>query len=203
EDILSRVEKCDKEIKNNFKRGVKTEIVKHDYEEEKYWTMRRESFNLLREKVKGLHTSPYIDDIIVPGDKLEEFLEELIPILDKYDLLYTVAGHVGDGNLHIIPLMNFDDPETKDKNLKIIKDCSYEVYELVKKYHGSITAEHNDGLIRTPFLGEIFDKEMLSLFRKVKNIFDPNNILNPRKKVSIHEDNSKDFEDNLKFVKFK
>ncbi|MDQ1281810.1 MAG: Oxidoreductase, partial [Patescibacteria group bacterium] len=47
EDILSRVEKCDKEIKNNFKRGVKTEIVKHDYEEEKYWTMRRESFNLL------------------------------------------------------------------------------------------------------------------------------------------------------------
>ena len=89
------------------------------------------------------------------------------------------------------------------KNLKIIKDCSNEVYALVKKYHGSITAEHNDGLIRTPFLGEIFDKEMLHLFRQVKNIFDPKNILNPRKKVSIHEDNSKDFEDNLKFVKFK
>ncbi len=203
EEILSRVEKCNKEIKNNFEKNVKTEIVKHEYEQEKYWTMRRESFNLLREKVKGLHTSPYIDDIVVPGEKLEEFLEELIPILDKYDLLYTVAGHVGDGNLHIIPLMNFDDPKVKEKNLKIIKDCSYEVYELVKKYHGSITAEHNDGLIRTPFLGEIFDKEMLGLFRQVKNIFDPNNILNPRKKVSIHEDNSKDFEDNLKFVKFK
>lgn len=203
EEILSRIEKCNKEIKNNFEKNVKTEIVKHEYEQEKYWTMRRESFNLLREKVKGLHTSPYIDDIVVPGEKLEEFLEELIPILDKYDLLYTVAGHVGDGNLHIIPLMNFDDAKVKAKNLKIIKDCSYEVYELVKRYHGSITAEHNDGLIRTPFLGEIFDKEMLSLFRQVKNIFDPNNILNPRKKVSIHEDNSKDFEDNLKFVKFK
>lgn len=203
EEIINRVEKCNKEIKNNFRKYVKTEVVKTALEEEKYWTMRRESFNLLREKVKGLHTAPYIDDIIVPGEKLEEFLEELIPILDKYDLLYTVAGHVGDGNLHIIPLMNFDDPKVKDTNLKIIKDCSYEVYELVKKYHGSITAEHNDGLIRTPFLAEIFDKEMLRLFKEVKNIFDPNNILNPRKKVSIHEDNSKDFADNLKFVKFK
>jgi FAD/FMN-containing dehydrogenase len=203
EEIINRVEKCNKEIKNNFRKYVKTEVVKTSLEEEKYWTMRRESFNLLREKVKGLHTAPYIDDIIVPGEKLEEFLEELIPILDKYNLLYTVAGHVGDGNLHIIPLMNFDDPKVKDTNLKIIKDCSYEVYELVKKYHGSITAEHNDGLIRTPFLGEIFDEEMLTLFRKVKNIFDPNNILNPRKKVSIHGENSKDFADNLKFVKFK
>lgn len=203
EEILNRIQKCDQEIKNSFTKNVKTEIVKTDYEEEKYWTMRRESFNLLREKVKGLHTSPYIDDIVVPGEKLEEFLEELIPVLDKYELLYTVAGHVGDGNLHIIPLMNFDDPKVKEKNLKIIKDCSYEVYELIKKYHGSITAEHNDGLIRTPFLGEIFDKEMLSLFRQVKTIFDPKNILNPRKKVSIHEDNNLDFEDNLKFVKFK
>lgn len=202
-EILDRAMKCDQEIKNSFKKDVKTEVVKYDYEEDKYWTMRRESFNLLREKVKGLHTSPYIDDIVVPGDRLEEFLEELIPILDKYDLLYTVAGHVGDGNLHIIPLMNFDDPKVKEKNLKIIKDCSFEVYELIKKYHGSITAEHNDGLIRTPFLGEIFDKEMLQLFRQVKTIFDGNNILNPRKKVSIHEDNNLDFEDNLKFVKFK
>ena len=201
-DILERLENCNIEIKNSFEKDVKTEIVKYDYEEEKYWTMRRESFNLLREKVKGLHTSPYIDDIIVPGDSLEEFLEELIPILDKYKLLYTIAGHVGDGNLHIIPLMNFDDPKAKEENLKIIKDCSYEVYGLIKKYHGSITAEHNDGLIRTPFLGEIFDKEMLHLFRQVKTIFDPENILNPRKKVSIHEDNSLDFQDNLKFVKF-
>ena len=203
-EVLKKVEDCDKELYKNFNsRNVKSQIIKTEYEEEKYWTMRRESFNLLREKVKGLHTSPYIDDIVVPGEKLEEFLEELIPILDKYELLYTVAGHVGDGNLHIIPLMNFDDPKVKEKNLKIIKDCSYEVYELIKKYHGSITAEHNDGLIRTPFLGEIFDKEMLTLFRKVKTLFDPNNILNPRKKVSIHEDNNLDFEDNLKFVKFK
>ena len=132
EEILNRIENCNQEIKNSFTKGVKTELVKHDYEEEKYWTMRRESFNLLREKVKGLHTSPYIDDVVVPGDKLEEFLEELIPILDRYELLYTVAGHVGDGNLHIIPLMNFDDHTQKEKNLKIINDCGVEVYNLVK-----------------------------------------------------------------------
>ena len=113
--------------------------------------MRRESFNLLREKVKGLHTAPFIDDIVVRGEDLENFLNELTPILDKYNLLYTIAGHVADGNLHIIPLMNFDNKEIISKNIEIIKRCSYEVYDLIKKYNGSITGEHNDGLIRTAF----------------------------------------------------
>ena len=201
DEILSKVLKVEIEIKSSLK-DIKTEVIKTDFEAEKYWTIRRESFNLLREKVKGYHTAPFIDDIIVKGEDLKVFLEELIPILNKYNLFYTIAGHVGDGNLHIIPLMNFDAKQDKEKNIKTIKECSHEVYNLIKKYHGSTTAEHNDGLIRTPFLNEIYDEEMLDLFRKVKNIFDPNNILNPGKKVSIDKDLNKEFENNLKYIKF-
>jgi len=53
----------------------------------------------------------------------------------------------------------------------------------ILKYGGSITAEHNDGLIRTPFLKQMYGEDIYSLFAEVKNIFDPLNIFNPGKKV--------------------
>ncbi len=86
--------------------GVKTRIAKSDKEEQKYWTVRRESFNLLRHHVKGKQTAPFIDDIIVRPEKLPEFLPKLTDIMNNYDLIYTIAGHIGYGNLHIIPLMD-------------------------------------------------------------------------------------------------
>ncbi len=57
------------------------------------------------------------------------------------------------------------------------------MYDLVLSYHGSITGEHNDGIIRTPYVEKMFGKEMYELFYKVKAVFDPLNIFNPGKKV--------------------
>jgi FAD/FMN-containing dehydrogenase len=57
------------------------------------------------------------------------------------------------------------------------------VYKLVFQYHGSITAEHNDGLIRTPYLEEMYGPKIAELFKEVKTIFDPLDIFNPGKKV--------------------
>src|SRR3989344_1353426 len=121
---------------------VHTRITKTEAEAKRYWIIRRESFNLLRSKVKDRRTAPFIDDIVVQMEKLPEFLPNLTALLDKYDLLYTIAGHVGDGNFHIIPLMNLADPGQR----AIIPRLSDEVYDLVVKFGGSITAEHNDGL---------------------------------------------------------
>jgi FAD/FMN-containing dehydrogenase len=57
------------------------------------------------------------------------------------------------------------------------------VYDLVIQYKGSITAEHNDGIIRTPYLVEMYGEHIVELFKKTKEIFDPLYILNPKKKV--------------------
>jgi FAD/FMN-containing dehydrogenase len=57
-----------------------------------------------------------------------------------------------------------------------------EVDELVLSFHGSLSGEHNDGLVRGPWLEQQFGKEVLGLFREVKHIFDPQNIFNPHKK---------------------
>ncbi|MBI2574219.1 MAG: FAD-binding oxidoreductase, partial [Candidatus Wildermuthbacteria bacterium] len=126
-------------------------------------------------------TAPFIDDIIVRPETLPEFLPALQTILSQYpQLIYTVAGHVGDGNFHIIPLMDLSRPFSGN----MIAEISQKVYDLVLKFKGSITAEHNDGLIRTPFLKQMYGEKICGLFQEVKHIFDPHNIFNPGKKVN-------------------
>ena len=166
-----------KERIKDFK--LKVHITKSKTEAEKYWDIRRESFALLRKHVAGKRTAPFIDDIIVRPEFLPKFLPELNETLNQYDLTYTIAGHAGDGNFHIIPLMDFNREDTA----KIITELSDKVYDLVLKYHGSITAEHNDGIIRTPYLLKMYGNYISELFKKTKDIFDHKNIFNPGKKV--------------------
>jgi FAD/FMN-containing dehydrogenase len=153
---------------------------------EKFWIMRRHSFNLLRSKVKDKHTAPFIDDLIVNPPYLPEFLPRIRKIIKKYKLLATVAGHMGDGNFHIIPLMQIEKPSERAKLLPAMK----EVDELVLKYKGSLSGEHNDGLVRGPWLEQQFGKEVLKLFKETKHIFDPHNIFNPHKKSDADWDYS-------------
>lgn len=161
--------------------NLQTKIEKNEKEAEKYWIVRRESFNLLRKNLHGLVSSPFIDDFVVPPSCYPDFLPKLNALLDEYKshFIYTVAGHIGDGNLHIIPLMDL----TKEENRQVILDLAPKVYELVIKEGGTTTGEHNDGIIRTPYLGLLFGAEMIALFEKTKKVFDPLNIFNPGKKV--------------------
>lgn len=146
---------------------------------EKYWVMRRESFLLLRKHVSGKRAAPFIDDLIVDPQKLPEFLPKVLKILKDYNIHTTLAGHAGSGNFHIIPLMDLSKPEEVAK----IPEISDKVYDLIIEYGGSITAEHNDGLIRSPYLEKMFGTQVYELFEEVKQIFDPDNIFNPGKKV--------------------
>lgn len=160
---------------------VRTKLAKSETAAAKYWTIRRESFALLRKNLRGLYASPFIDDLVVHPDDYPRFLPQLTEILSRYDLLYTIAGHIGDANFHIIPLMDLGKPESR----RAILELSEEVYKLVASFKGSITGEHNDGLIRTPYLPLMYGEKMCALFAEVKRIFDPLDVLNPGKKVPV------------------
>ncbi|OGG43535.1 hypothetical protein A2841_01285, partial [Candidatus Kaiserbacteria bacterium RIFCSPHIGHO2_01_FULL_48_10] len=179
-EALQKAELLAEKIRNSHLR-TKVRIAKDERAARKYWTIRRESFNLLRKKVRGKRTAPFIDDFVVPPLVLPEFLPKLQEILSHYThaLTYTIAGHVGDGNFHIIPLI---DP-TKPGIGKVIDELSHKVYDLVVSYHGSISGEHNDGIVRTPYVKAMFGEEMTTLFEQVEHIFDPLGIFNPGKKV--------------------
>ncbi len=177
-EIRPRLQSLEKAMR---KFGVVMHLTGHEPEEKKYWTIRRESFNLLRQHVHGQHTLPVVDDVIVQPRHLPKFLPELQAILAKYKdkMTATLAGHNGDGNFHVIPLMDFKDPKARAMVPKVMD----EVYALVLKYKGSITAEHNDGLIRTPYLQKMYGRKVTGLFKEVKRIFDPQGVFNPGKKV--------------------
>lgn len=170
-------------------KSFKLEAMEEDSTEAKAWKfriMRRESFNLLRKKVKDKHAAPFIDDLVVPPPHLVEFLPKLQAIIKKYNLLATVAGHMGDGNFHVIPLMKIEDPSEQAK----LEPAMKEVNDLVLQYGGSLSGEHNDGLIRGSWLEQMYGKEITDLFRQTKHIFDPDNIFNPHKKTDANWDYS-------------
>jgi FAD/FMN-containing dehydrogenase len=159
--------------------ALSTKIAKTEIAAAKYWKIRRESFALLRKNLRGLYAAPFIDDIVVHPDDYPAFIPALNKLLLEHHLLYTIAGHIGDANFHIIPLMNLSREEDRNEILAL----QPKVYALVKKFGGSITGEHNDGIIRTPYLELMYGKKMCELFAEVKRICDPLGILNPGKKV--------------------
>lgn len=178
-ELLSKAKALARDLAAFAPRRV--EIIRHTREMDEYWLIRRESFNLLRHKVTGLRTAPFIDDIVVPTECLSEFLPKLYAILEKYKkhMVHNIAGHIGNGNFHIIPLMDL----SKKENREVIPKIAQEVYGLVFAYGGSATGEHNDGIIRTPFLQQQFGTDVYRLFEETKRIFDPRGIFNPGKKV--------------------
>jgi FAD/FMN-containing dehydrogenase len=159
--------------------SVETRIARNEAHAEKYWKVRREAFSLLRKNMHGLYAAPFIDDFSIHPQDYPRFLPELSAILDESSFTYAIQGHVGDGNFHIFPLADMSKQETHRKIMELMP----KVFALVHKYGGSITGEHNDGIIRTPFLSYQFSPKMLDLFAEVKRIWDPNGIFNPSKKV--------------------
>lgn len=150
-------------------------------EANKYWAIRRESFSLLRERTKDRSTAPFMDDLIVRVEGLSEFMPQLEKLMESYEqyMTYTIAGHVGDGNFHIIPLIDLHDPEARHAMFKL----QDEAIALTLAFGGSTSGEHNDGLIRTRYVEKQFGKGLNQLFEKTKDIWDPKGIFNPGKKV--------------------
>lgn len=180
DNSLENLSKKIEELKKRLEPLHPVTRIAVDDEEKEYWLMRRDSFGLLRSHVKNMYSSPFIDDIVIRPEFLPEFLPLFDAIIEKYpSITSTFAGHIGNGNFHVIPLVDLKD--ACEQHL-IPKICQ-EVFELVAKYGGSTSGEHNDGWIRTPYLHLQYSREILKLFEETKKIFDPHGIFNPHKKV--------------------
>ena len=177
-DVAQKVHQMRQDL-SLFKHQALFEEDDNEAKSRKFWIMRRESFQLLRSKVKDKHTAPFMDDLVVPPQYLPKFLPEVRAVINKYKLLATIAGHMGDGNFHIIPLMNIENKREKAK----LEPAMREVTDLVLKYGGSLSGEHNDGMIRGPWLEAMYGPKIFEHFKTVKQIFDPKNIFNPHKKT--------------------
>ncbi len=117
------------------------------------------------------------EDISVPRSLLPKALKSIYEIGDKYGFKVPCFGHAGDGNIHVNVMVDGSNPEELAKG----HDAIEEIFELVVSMGGTLSGEHGIGTSKAPFMSIAFNEEELTLFRDLKNAFDPNNILNPGK----------------------
>lgn len=185
QEVLTKINELQSRLRG-FK--LKMEIEGNEDESKPFWTIRRASLMLLRQKVHDKYASPFMDDLTVQPKYLPEFLPQLRKIIRKYKLPATIAGHYGDGNFHIIPLMSISSPADQAK----LEPTMREIIPLVLKYNGTLAGEHNDGMVRGPWLPAVFGDHVYQLFRQTKDIFDPQHIFNPHVKTGAAWDYSMD-----------
>lgn len=151
------------------------------FDEEVYaaWDIRKAGLGLLRNAAGNVQPVNLIEDCAVAPEDLPGYIEELQLILKKYNVTASYYAHAGAGELHVEPMLNL---KTKE-GVFIFKSILRETASLIKKYKGSLSGEHGDGRLRGEFIAEVMGDEVMSLFKQVKNIFDPNNIFNAGKIV--------------------
>lgn len=159
----------------------KAQIVKtvtDESEIKKWWGFRNSALSYSLRSITTRESMPtIIEDATVPVEKLVTLVDIIEKISKKYNMKFVLYGHAGNGNLHIRPIL-------KLKNKKRIKNIAREFFSQVITIGGSISGEHGDGLARSEFVKSQYRKDVYSLFKKIKNKFDPKNILNPDKIIT-------------------
>lgn len=118
------------------------------------------------------------EDISVPRSKLPVALNEIYKIGEKYGFKIPCFGHAGDGNIHVnVMVKDKNNSEEVEKGHQAIK----EIFQLVIDLGGTLSGEHGIGISKAEFMNIAFNEAELNLFKKIKQTFDPNGILNPGK----------------------
>jgi len=139
------------------------------------WRARKAIVPTLYKRHPKKRPLPLIEDVSIPPEHIPSFIEFATSIFDSHHLTYGIFGHIGDGNLHIRPLFDLNDPD----DLKLATELYDKIYDKVIKIGGSTTAEHADGRLRAPLLRKLYGDEIYEIFRSIKHILDPDNILSP------------------------
>jgi FAD/FMN-containing dehydrogenase len=142
-------------------------------EREELWNTRRN----LSPAIAKLKPKKVNEDIVVPVGKIPEAVEFINQLAQEYHLLIPLFGHIGDGNIHTNLMVDPNDPEEM-KRVEIVLD---KIFRYVVSVKGSISGEHGIGITKKPFMKYQFTDVEMELFRNIKKVFDPEDLLNPGK----------------------
>ncbi|HMO15387.1 MAG TPA: FAD-linked oxidase C-terminal domain-containing protein [Pirellulaceae bacterium] len=149
-------------------------------EAEPLWELRKAGLGVVANCVGDDKPVTVIEDTAVAVHLLPAYIRELNHLLKtKFDIECVNYGHAGGGELHLRPMLNL---KTR-QGLSHFREIAQQVAELVKKYGGSLSGEHGDGRLRGEFIEHMVGSHNYRLFKQIKSLFDPNNILNPGKIV--------------------
>jgi FAD/FMN-containing dehydrogenase len=148
---------------------------------EELWKIRHSAAAVISHTEGSTKALPIIEDGIVPVEKFQQYIKSVYELFEKYHLRAALWGHAGNANLHMQPFLDLAQVGDRQKVFKIIDDY----YRMVISMGGSTSGEHSDGRLRAPYLEILYGAQVYDLFRQVKKIFDPYNILNPGVKMDV------------------
>jgi FAD/FMN-containing dehydrogenase len=183
DDLAAKIQKklAKKTAKILEKHGITYRLETEEHNKEELWKLRHAAAAVIANGDGRARAVPVIDDGIVPVDRFQEYLEGIYAIFKKNNLKPAVWGHAGNANLHVQPFLDLAQVGDRQKVFKLMDDY----YNMVIELGGSTSGEHNDGRLRAPYLPKLVGPEAYEIFRKLKKIFDPHDILNPGVKIDV------------------
>lgn len=171
ENLDSQYEKIIGICNRNNSSYIQTASTKD--EEDRIWIARRSSFGATAKLAPNVLT----EDVVVPRENIVPLVKGIWNICNKYELKTCIMGHIGDGNIHPNIALDLRNPVERIN----FEKAKNELFELALSLNGRLSGEHGIGCEKSAFINKAIDPNNLEYMKKIKQIFDPKNILNPGK----------------------
>jgi FAD/FMN-containing dehydrogenase/Fe-S oxidoreductase len=147
--------------------------------QQRIWKLRTLALGLSMAEKGDAKAISFVEDTAVGPDCLRDYIAEFLDIIARHGTKAGVYAHASVGCLHVRPVIDLK----TDAGVQRFQAIAEDVADLVLKYHGALSGEHGDGLVRSPFQEKMFGPTLYAAFRELKRTFDPQGILNPGKIV--------------------
>ena len=152
-----------------------TTLARNEAEAERLWAIRHAASPRLAQLGDTRRSLQVIEDAAVPRHRLGDYIAGLRAITARQEMPAVIFGHAGDGHLHVNLMPDVTGAGWRDA----VREVYRETMDLVLQLGGTPTGEHGDGRLRAGLLARCYGPEVMALFRRVKDAFDPRGILNP------------------------
>src|SRR5256885_2180997 len=143
------------------------------------WSLREAALGLSTAMKEDAKSIAFVEDTAVAPERLRDYIDRFQQIVRRHETTAGIYAHASVGCLHVRPVINMK----TEAGVRKFEQIAGEVAALVLEFGGALSGEHGDGLVRSPFLRQMFGPELYEAFRQVKQTFDPFGIFNPGKIV--------------------
>ncbi|MCH2203321.1 MAG: anaerobic glycerol-3-phosphate dehydrogenase subunit C [Fuerstiella sp.] len=178
-EIRQRVAESESRLRDAGISHIVTQIARTESDVDNLWQLPLQAGSLLA-RLKGASLPlPFVEDIAVPPAEISQFLTLAQKTFQRHEVTATMSAHAASGQLHLRPMLPFPDSETASR----IEALARDLYHHVRAVGGTISGQNGDGLSRTAFIRSQYGG-LYRVFQQVKDIFDPQRLLNPDKVIS-------------------
>ncbi|HLA59659.1 MAG TPA: FAD-linked oxidase C-terminal domain-containing protein [Puia sp.] len=178
EDVMQRPREMIEKLKSlGF--GYAYPLFPAGQEYDDVWVVRKKGLGLMlgiKGEKRALH---FIEDAAIPTEVLPEYIDQVLKICARHNTEVSMYAHASVGVIHVQPLLDL----RRQQDIENLKNITDETFDLVLKYGGSWSGEHGDGLVRSAYNERFFGTRIYTAFRNIKQLFDPENLMNPGKIV--------------------